>query len=95
MVNTNGELLIANLLTVLGQTRSPRVIRALIGGFIGAYYGGYQFWVEHRSRCVLRLPRVAPREVPGRAGSAVVLPLIALGGYAIIAAGVGFAVCAG
>src|SRR5439155_2714606 len=60
--------------------------------YIGAYMGDYQFWVNVTA--FLLQAFVTSRLVKHRGiqGALLALPLIALGGYAIIAAGVGFSV---
>src|SRR4029079_2777637 len=60
--------------------------------YIGAFSGEYQFWV-HVAAVVLQA-FVTSRLVKyrGLRGALLALPLIALGGYSIIAAGVGFSV---
>src|SRR5262249_42388813 len=60
--------------------------------YIGAFYGDYQFWVNVAA-LILQV-FVASRLVKyqGLRGVLLALPLIALSGYAVIAAGVSFAV---
>jgi AAA family ATP:ADP antiporter len=59
--------------------------------YIGSFYGGYQFWVNVVA--LLLQAFVASRLVKyqGLRGVLLVLPLIALGGYTVIAAGATFA----
>ena len=92
VVNTTGEYLIARLLT-----RSAGALAAADPAFnsqayIGAFTGSYQFWVNILAFVLQAF--VASRLVKhaGLRGALLALPLIALGGYTIIAAGVGFAV---
>jgi len=89
VVNTTGEYMISRLLTV-----HVKELAALDPGFdkqafIGAYAGDYQFWVNVTA--FLLQAFVASRIVKhrGLAGALFALPLIALGGYSIIAAGAG------
>ena len=92
VVNTTGEYLVAKLLSV-------HVAELALGNpsfnkqaFIGAYSGEYQFWVNVAAFMLQAF--VASRLVKwsGLRGVLLALPLIALGGYSIIAAGVGFSV---
>ena len=92
VVNTTGEYLIARLLT-----RHAQALAAVNPGFntqayIGEFFGSYQLWVNVAA-LLLQL-FVASRLVKflGLRGALLALPLIALGGYATIAAGAGFAI---
>lgn len=91
IVNTTGEYLIARLLTA-----HVRELASLQPGFneqayIGGFSGDYQFWVNVTA--FLLQAFVASRLVKyaGLRGVLLALPLIALGGYSIIAAGASFA----
>jgi len=92
VVNTTGEYLVAQLLTnqasVLGAANPSFNAQA----YIGSFYGNYQFWVNVVA--LLLQAFVASRlvKLQGLRGVLLALPLIALGGYAVIAAGVSFAV---
>jgi AAA family ATP:ADP antiporter len=92
VVNTTGEYLMARLLTA-----HVDALAALTAGFdkqayIGAFSGEYQFWVNVAALVLQAF--VASRVVKHRGlqGALLALPLIALGGYAIIAAGATFSV---
>jgi ATP:ADP antiporter, AAA family len=92
VVNTTGEYLIANLVSARADalaTANPGFDR---GTFIGAYYGDYQFWVNVVALVLQAFVTSRLVKYQGVRGALLTLPLIALGGYAIIAAGVGFAV---
>ncbi len=63
-----------------------------VGAFIGAFYGNFFFWVNImavtiQAFLVSRLVKYA-----GLAGVLLALPVIALGAYGVIAAGVGFSI---
>jgi ATP:ADP antiporter, AAA family len=92
VVNTTGEYLISRLLT--DHVRQLALVDPTFDrqAFIGAYVGDYQFWVNVTA--FLLQAFVASRLVKhrGLAGALLALPLIALGGYSIVAAGVGFSV---
>ncbi len=91
IVNTTGEYLIARMLTA-----HVKELASLQPGFneqayIGGFSGDYQFWVNVTA--FLLQAFVASRLVKyaGLRGVLLALPLIALGGYSIIAAGASFA----
>jgi AAA family ATP:ADP antiporter len=58
--------------------------------FIGAFSGSYQFWVNVVALLLQAFFTSRLLKHRGLAGVLLALPLIALGGYAVIAAGVGF-----
>src|SRR4029077_6596215 len=59
--------------------------------YIGAFTGGYQFWVNVTALLIQTVLTARLVKATGLRGVLLALPLIALGGYTIIAAGVGFA----
>ena len=89
VVNTTGEYLISRLLTAHVKELAALNPAFNRQAFIGAYAGDYQFWVNVTA--FLLQAFVASRLVKhrGLAGVLLALPLIALGGYSIIAAGAG------
>src|SRR4051794_14100014 len=89
VVNTTGEYLISRLLTAHVKELAALDPAFNKQAFIGAYAGDYQFWVNVTA--FLLQAFVASRLVKrrGLAGALLALPLIALGGYSIIAAGAG------
>jgi len=92
VVNTTGEYLIARLLTNHTQDLAAANPAFNAQSYIGAFSGSYQLWVNVTA-LVLQV-FVASRLVKysGLRGALLALPLIALGGYATIAAGASFAV---
>ncbi len=92
VVNTTGEYLIARLLTSHASALAAADPTFNRQAYIGAFSAGYQFWVNVTALGLQAF--VASRLVKyrGLRGVLLALPLIALGGYSIIAAGVGFAV---
>src|SRR4029077_822463 len=91
-VNTTGEYFVSHL-----ATDHARALAAADPGFnaqayLGAFFGDYQFWVNVGAFALQAF--VASRLVKhqGLRGVLLALPLIALGGYTVIAAGVSFAV---
>jgi len=91
-VNTTGEYFVSHLATDHARALAADNPSFNAQAYLGAFYGDYQFWVNV---CAFMLQAfVASRLVKyrGLAGVLLALPLIALGGYAVIAAGVSFAV---
>ena len=92
VVNTTGEYMVARLLTA--HVNELAAVNAAFDkqAYIGAFSGDYQFWVNVTA--FLLQAFVASRLVKykGLRGALLALPIIALGGYALIAAGVGFSV---
>jgi AAA family ATP:ADP antiporter len=92
IVNTTGEYLIARLLTAHATTMAAANPGFNEQAYLGSFAGSYQFWVNVaafllQAFVVSRLVKYA-----GLRGALLALPFIALGGYATIAAGAGFAV---
>jgi AAA family ATP:ADP antiporter len=92
VVNTTGEYLIANLISAEADALAAGSPGFDKGVFIGAYYGSYQFWVNVVALTLQAFVTSRLVKHQGLRGALLVLPLIALGGYAVIAAGVSFAV---
>jgi AAA family ATP:ADP antiporter len=92
VVNSTGEYLVARLLTLHVNElalASPAFDKQ---AYIGAFSGDYQFWVNVAALLIQALVTSRLVKYRGLRGVLLVLPLIALGGYAIVAAGVGFSV---
>ncbi|MBS1819308.1 MAG: BamA/TamA family outer membrane protein [Acidobacteria bacterium] len=91
IVNTTGEYVVAKLLTAHVADLAAATPGFDKRAFIGAFSGEYQFWVNVTALALQAF--VAARLVRSRglAGVLLVLPLIALGGYGLVAAGAGFA----
>ena len=91
-VNTTGEYFVAQLLT-----NHVDALKAANPGFnaqayIGAFTGSYQFWVSVAAFVLQAFVASRLVKYAGLRGVLLALPLIALGGYAVIAAGAGLAV---
>lgn len=100
LVNTTGEIILADLVGESARlayeearVSSPLVAEApFIRAYIGAFYGDFFFWVN---LATLGVQVVFARRIvqgAGVGGVLVVLPLLALGVYAIVAVGAGLAV---
>jgi AAA family ATP:ADP antiporter len=92
IVNTTGEYVIARLLTGHASALAAADPSFNAQAYIGAFVGGYQFWVNVTAFILQAF--VASRLVKhyGLRAALLALPLIALGGYSTIAAGASFAV---
>ena len=92
VVNTTGEYLVAKLLTLHVKDLALADPSFNKQAFIGAFSGDYQFWVNVVAFMLQAFVTSRLVKYKGLRGVLLVLPLIALGGYTIIAAGVGFSV---
>ena len=92
VVNTTGEYLNARLVTSHASALAAADPSFNSQAFIGAFFGSYQFWVNVTALALQAFVTSRLVKYAGLRGVLLVLPLIALGGYSIIAAGAGFAV---
>jgi AAA family ATP:ADP antiporter len=92
VVNTTGEYLVAKLLSAEVQQLAAANPLFDKQAYIGAFTGQYQFWVGVTALLLQAFVTSRLVKYRGLAGVLLALPLIALGGYAIVAAGAGFAV---
>jgi ATP:ADP antiporter, AAA family len=91
-VNTTGEYFVSHLATDHARALAAADPTFSAQAYLGAFFGSYQFWVNVGAFVLQAF--VASRLVKqqGLRGVLLALPLIALGGYGVIAAGVSFAV---
>src|SRR5262245_12601969 len=91
-VNTTGEYFVSHLATDHAHALAATDPGFNAQAYLGSFFGDYQFWVNVGAFALQAF--VASRLVKhqGLRGVLLALPLIALGGYAVIAAGVSFAV---
>jgi AAA family ATP:ADP antiporter len=91
VVNTLGEYVLSRSVVHAAQAAAAADPALDVPGYIGAFYGGYFFWVNVAS--VLLQAFVASRLVKrlGMPGVILALPLVAFGAYGLVAAGVGLA----
>jgi len=92
VVNTTGEYLIARLVSAQAAAAAARESGFNQEAWIGGFYGSYQFWVNVAALLLQFFVTSRLVKYLGLRGALLMLPLIALGGYAIVAAGVSFAV---
>lgn len=90
VVNTTGEYVVARLLT--SHANDMALVDATFNkqAYIGAFTGDYQFWVNVTALLIQLFITSRLVKYKGLQGALLALPLIALGGYAMIAAGAGF-----
>jgi len=92
VVNMTGEYIVARLLTI--HVKELALLNPAFNAqaFIGAFSGNYQFWVNVTAFLLQAFVTSRLVKHRGLRGALLVLPLVALGGYTIIAAGVSFSV---
>jgi len=90
IVNTTGEYVVARLLTAHVAELAAASPGFNKQAFIGAFSGEYQFWVNVTALLLQAFVTSRLVKIRGLQGALLALPLIALGGYSLIAAGVGF-----
>jgi hypothetical protein len=92
VVNTTGEYVVARLLTI--HVNELAAVDAAFNkqAYIGAFTGDYQFWVNVLAFLLQAFVSARLIKYRGLRGALLALPLVALGGYSIIAAGVGLSV---
>src|SRR4029079_4556118 len=92
VVNTTGEYLIARLLTIHVKELAMADPTFDKQAYIGAFSGDYQFWVNVTAFLLQAFVTSRVVKYAGLAGALLALPLLVLGGYGIISAGVSFSV---
>jgi ATP:ADP antiporter, AAA family len=91
-VNTTGEYFVSHLVTDHARLMTAADASFDAQAYIGFFYGDYQFWVSVLAFVLQAVVASRLVKYQGLRGVLLALPLIALGGYTVIAAGVGFAV---
>ncbi|MEW6320524.1 MAG: translocase [Acidobacteriota bacterium] len=91
IVNTVGEYIVSRGVLEIANQAVAEGRASDVGSFIGSFYGEYFFWVNILAVAIQAL--LASRIVrwTGAAGAVLALPLVAVGVYGLVAAGVGFA----
>ena len=92
IVNTTGEYLIARLLSAHVADLALADPTFNKQAFIGAFAADYQFWVNVLAFGLQTIVASRLVKYAGLAGALLALPVIALGGYSLIAVGLGFSV---
>jgi len=91
-VNTTGEYFVSRLVSDHARVMAAANATFDAQAYIGSFYGDYQFWVNVVAFVLQAFVASRLVKYQGLRGVLLALPLIALGGYAIIAVGAGFAV---
>jgi len=91
-VNTTGEYFVSHLATDHAQALAAADPTFNAQAYIGGFFGSYQFWVNVVAFALQSFVAARLVKQQGLRGVLLALPLIALGGYTVIAAGVSFAV---
>lgn len=87
LVNSTGEYILGETLTNIAKDRVSQglMAEADIGAWIGSFYGNYFFWVNTVSAIVQLFLVSRIIKFFGVRGALLVLPVVALGAYAILA----------
>jgi AAA family ATP:ADP antiporter len=92
VVNTTGEYMVARLVSANANAMAAADPAFNQGAYVGAFFGSYQLWVNITAFLLQAFVTSRLVKRAGLRGVLLALPLIALGGYAIIGVGAGLAV---
>ncbi len=92
MVNTTGEYILGRSVLEHASALAAQQADFSVEAFIGSFYGTFFFWVNMATITIQALLVSRIVKHLGMAGALFALPIVALGTYALVAAGVGFAV---
>ena len=92
IVNTTGEYMVSSLIAQQAKAMAAADSSFNQEAWLGAFAGDYQLWVNIVALGLQLFVTSRIVRYLGLRGALLMLPLIALSGYAVIAAGVGFAV---
>ena len=90
-VNTTGEYFVSHLASDHASALAAADPSFNAQAYLGSFAGDYQFWVNVAAFALQAFVASRLVKYQGLRGVLLALPLIALGGYAVIAAGVSFA----
>ena len=90
-VNTTGEYFVSHLASDHASALAAADPGFNAQAYLGSFAGDYQFWVNVAAFALQAFVASRLVKYQGLRGVLLALPLIALGGYAVIAAGVSFA----
>jgi AAA family ATP:ADP antiporter len=91
-VNTIGEYFVSHLVSDRARVLATADPSFDPQAYIGFFYGDYQFWVNVLALVLQAFVASRLVKYQGLRGVLLALPLVALGGYAVIAGGAGFVV---
>ena len=92
VVNTTGEYILGASVIQAAEAAILLAPSIDMGAYIGAFYGGYFFWVNLGTILIQALLVSRMVKYLGMAGVLFALPIVAFGAYGLIAAGVGLSV---
>ena len=92
VVNTTGEYMVSSLVAQQAKAAAAADSSFNQEAWLGAFAGSYQLWVNLLALTLQFFVTSRLVKYLGLRGALLMLPLIALSGYAVIAAGVSFAV---
>jgi AAA family ATP:ADP antiporter len=92
IVNTTGEYVISRSVVAAADAAVAQDPSVSKEAFIGSFYGSYFFWVNFGAVLLQAFFAARIARYLGLAGVLLALPLVSLGAYGLIGAGVGFAV---
>ncbi len=92
LVNTTGEYILSSMVVDAAQAAAALDPEVVVEAWIGAFYGQFFFWVNVGTVLVQALLVSRIVKYLGMRGVLFALPIVAFGAYALVAAGVGFAV---
>jgi AAA family ATP:ADP antiporter len=92
VVNTTGEYMVSSLIAEQARAMAAADSSFNQKAWLGAFAGDYQLWVNIVALGLQLFVTSRIVKYLGLRGALLMLPFIALSGYAVIAAGVGFAV---
>jgi AAA family ATP:ADP antiporter len=92
IVNTTGEYIISRSVVAAANAAVAQNPALSKEAFIGSFYGSYFFWVNFGAVVLQAFVASRLARYLGLSGVLLALPLVSLGAYGLIGAGVGFAV---
>ena len=91
LVNTTGEYILGSMVIDMANQALPTATEAELQSYVGSFYSEFFMWVNIATLVVQALIVSRIIKYMGLAGVLLALPVIALGAYGLVAAGVGFA----
>jgi AAA family ATP:ADP antiporter len=92
LVNTTGEYILGKWVVMVAEEAKALDAAVDIQAFIGSFYGDFFFWVNLATVVVQAFLVSRIVKYLGMPGVVLALPILAMGAYALVASGVGFAV---
>jgi AAA family ATP:ADP antiporter len=92
VVNTIGEYVFGKSVLAAASAARAADPRLSVESYVGSFYGDYFFWVNVSAVLLQALVVARLVKLAGLSGVLLMLPLVSLGAYALIGAGVAFTV---